>query len=240
MICFLDIAKNGIDMKLITFRQPTHVYQSDSCPFGLGGYLDKGFAWRFKMPEDLFFGASNNLLEYIASMISPWVNMLAGHLKRGDCALSMTDSSTSAGPLRKTNFREFIGENADPVQSRVHINIAHHHATLFLEAGIKEYSQWFPGQKNNVANALLCDFNCSDDKLTKIIHKSCPSQLPQRFQIVPLPNKISSWLTSLLQRLSVKQQLWEAHTRTMLGCGTNSPSTLEPSASAKTYSLTPS
>jgi hypothetical protein len=152
-------------------------------------------------------------------MISPWVNMLAGHLNRGDCALSMMDSSTSVGWLRKINFREFIGENADPVQSRVRINIARHHATLFLETGIKEYSQWFPGQENNVA---LRDFDCSDDELKKNLCESCPSQLPQRFQIVPLPNKISSWLTSLL------------------GCGTNSPSTLENLASTKTSSSTPS
>jgi hypothetical protein len=37
---FLDIAKGRIDMNLITFRKPTHVYRSDSCPFGLGGYSD--------------------------------------------------------------------------------------------------------------------------------------------------------------------------------------------------------
>jgi hypothetical protein len=49
MLCFLDNAKNGINMNLIVFFQPTHVYRLDSCPFGLGGYSGKGFAWRFKM-----------------------------------------------------------------------------------------------------------------------------------------------------------------------------------------------
>ncbi len=142
--------------------------------------------------------------------------MLAGRLNRGDCVFSMTDSSTSTGWLRKTNFWEFLGENADLVQSRVHINIAHHHAALFLEAGIKEHSQWFPEQKNNVADARSHDFDHSDKELIKIICKTCPSQLPQHFQIVPLPNKINSWLTSLLQRLPVKEQLQEAHTRTTL------------------------
>jgi hypothetical protein len=129
-------------------------------------------------------------------MISLWVDMLAGRLKRGDCALSITNSSTSAGWLHKTIFREFIGENTDSVQSRVRIYIARHHSTLFLKAGIKEYShsQWFSGWENNAVDALLCDFDCSDDKLTKILRKSCPSQPPQHFQIVPLPNKISSWL----------------------------------------------
>ena len=80
MLRFLNIAKQGIDMNLVAFRCLTHVYRSDSCPFGLRGYSDKGFAWRFEIPEDLRFWASNNLLEYIASIISPWVDMLAGCL----------------------------------------------------------------------------------------------------------------------------------------------------------------
>jgi hypothetical protein len=109
--------------------------------------MGKGFNWCSKMPEDLLFWASNNLLEYITSMISPWVNMLAGYLNKGDCLLVMTGSSTSAGWLRKTNFQEFLGENADLVQPRVRIDIARHHATFFLKTGIKEYSQWLPGWK---------------------------------------------------------------------------------------------
>jgi hypothetical protein len=144
MLRFLDIAKGGIDMNLIAFRKPTHVNQSDSCPFGLGSYSDKGFAWHFKVPEVLWFRASNNLLEYIASIITPWVDMLAGRLTRGDCTLSMTDSSTSAGWLRKTNFSESTDINADPVQSSVRIEMACHHATLFLDAGIKECSRCTP------------------------------------------------------------------------------------------------
>ncbi len=154
MLRFLNIAKQGIDVNLVAFRCPTHVYWSDSCPFSLGGYSDKGFAWHFEIPEDLCFRASNNLLEYIGSIISPWVNMLASRLSQGDCALSMTNSSTLAGWLRKTNFREIIGDNPDPVQAKVRIEMARHHTILFLEAGIKEYSQWFPGRKNNVADAL--------------------------------------------------------------------------------------
>jgi hypothetical protein len=55
MLHFLNIAKQGINMNLVAFRHPTHVYQSDSCPFGRGDYSDKGFAWRFEIPEDLRF-----------------------------------------------------------------------------------------------------------------------------------------------------------------------------------------
>ncbi len=89
-----------------------------------------GFAWRFEMPEDLLFWASNNLLEYIASMISPWVDMLAGRLKRGDCILSMTDSSTSAAWLRTTNFWELVpwGERRPgPIKSLHRHRTSSHH-----------------------------------------------------------------------------------------------------------------
>ena len=106
MQSFLDRARRGIDMNLITYRKPTHVYRSDSCPAGIGGYNHQGFAWRYYFPEDLLFRASNNLLEHIAAVITPWVDIIAGRISKGDCALSMTDSTTSAGWMRKSNFRE--------------------------------------------------------------------------------------------------------------------------------------
>jgi hypothetical protein len=41
---------------------------------------DEGFAWRYELPEELQFRATNNLLEHIANVITPWVDMLAGRL----------------------------------------------------------------------------------------------------------------------------------------------------------------
>ncbi len=55
-----------------------------------------------------------------------------------------------------------------------------------------------------------------------------------------MPNEISLWLTSLLLKLPVKEQLQEAHTTTTLGCVTVFPSTSDLSVSATTSSLTPS
>jgi hypothetical protein len=55
MLWFLEIARQGIDMNLVAFRCPTHNYWLNSCPFGLGGYSDEGFAWRFEILEDLRF-----------------------------------------------------------------------------------------------------------------------------------------------------------------------------------------
>ena len=46
-----------------------------------------------------------------------------------------------------------------------------------------------------------------------------PSQIPDHFNIVPLPSKISSWLILLLERLPVKEQLLEIHTQIKLRRG---------------------
>ena len=174
MLKFLDKAHVGIDMNLISYRRPTHIYRSDSCPFGLGGYSDEGFAWRFEIPLDLRFRASNNLLEFMASIISPWIDIIAERLSKGDCALSMTDSTTSAGWIRKTNFKEDI---LDPIEAKTRIKIARHHALVFIEKDIKEYSQWFEGEKNPVADALSREFKRPDTELTNILRSLFPSQL---------------------------------------------------------------
>ena len=71
---FLKFANNGISLNSIAFRRPTHIYRSDSCPAGLGGYSNRGWAWRWYLPKHLLFRASNNLLEHLAAIISPWVD----------------------------------------------------------------------------------------------------------------------------------------------------------------------
>ncbi len=58
MLLFINKANKGINMNIIAFRKPTHVYQSDLCPAGLGGFSHEGFAWRFYLPEHLRFRAS--------------------------------------------------------------------------------------------------------------------------------------------------------------------------------------
>ncbi len=76
----------------------------------MGRYSNKGFTWHLSLDNNLKFCASNNLLEHLAGIISPWVNILAGCLKPGDCSLSMTDSTTLEGWTQKTNFKEDVHE----------------------------------------------------------------------------------------------------------------------------------
>ncbi len=215
MINVIKIAHSGISLNIIVYRRPTHVYRSDLCPAGLGGYSDSGFAWRYYLPPHLQFCATNNLLEHLAAIITPWIDIIFGRLQLGNCALSMTDSTTSEGWLRKTNFSE-LGDN--PLQATVRLEAARMHAMHYMTLGIREYSQWFKGEANVVANALSRDNDRSDDKLTHIFCTHRPSQSPPHFKIQPLPNK--TWLTALLLKLPVNAQYNKKHTRTKLGCGT--------------------
>jgi hypothetical protein len=128
----------------------------------------------------------------------------------------MTNSTTAKGWLKKSNISK-LGES--PKQASARIEAARMHASFFLKNGIKTYSQWFKGEENNLAGALSCDNDRSDDKLTLIIKSFCPLQVPSCYKILQLPKEIISFLTALLCKLPVKEQLREEHTRSKLGCG---------------------
>jgi hypothetical protein len=145
------------------------------------------------------------------------------------------NSLTSEGWLRKTNF---IEDDKDPTKATIRLKIAHRHASQYLSNGIYKYSQWFPGAANKVADSLSQNDNHSDKELTPILCSLYPSQLPQHVEIVPLPNEITSWLILLLLWLPVKQQLMETHSKTKLGCGDNTQSTVNLAASKTTSSST--
>ena len=131
---FLGKSREGIDMNMVAYLKLSHVYRSDSCPFGLGGYSAKGWALRWYLPKELLFRASNNLLEHLAAIITAWIDILDARIGPGDCALSMTDSTTSEGWQMKTNFSE---ANEDPIQATIRIEVARKYAMLLLEMGSK-------------------------------------------------------------------------------------------------------
>jgi hypothetical protein len=154
----------------------------------------------------------------------PWVDIIRGRLKAGDCALSMTDSTTLEGWLRKINFSK---PGDDPIQASVCLEAARTPAMNYMTTGIREYSQWFRGEDNMVAGSLSHHDDQSDKELTQLSCTHFSSQIPPHFEIQPLPNKITLWLTALLLRLPMKEQFKEKHTRTSLGCGKDEESTAD-------------
>jgi hypothetical protein len=63
----------------------------------------------------------------------------------------MTDSLTAEGWIRKANFIK-TGDNV--IQAATRVDTTQHYAYIFRDSDIKGYSQWFPGKKNNVVDAL--------------------------------------------------------------------------------------
>ena len=99
-----------------------------------------------------------------------------------------------------------------------------------MDLEIIDFSQWFPGRLNNVADSL--------EKLTSHLRSFFPSQIPSNFTIVPLPNEIVSWLISLLRRLPVNELFREEHMPTKLSPGNDGSSTASQLASIQTSSST--
>jgi hypothetical protein len=101
----------------------------------------------------------------------------------------MTNSTTLEGWLRKTNFSKL---NNDHIQATVRLETARMHATHYIILGNIEYSQWFPGKDNIIADSPSCDDDRSDNKLTTLF---APTAL-HRFQIIlnfsPCPTKLPS------------------------------------------------
>ena len=100
---------------------------------------------------ELNYQASNSLLEHIASIITLWIDIIAGRLIQRDCLLLMIDSQTSEGWDRKTNFKE-DGEDPIQVNMTVRIEVARGHAKRLMEEKVKDYSQWFPGKENDMSD----------------------------------------------------------------------------------------
>jgi hypothetical protein len=134
----------------------------------------------------------------------------------------MTDSTTAEGWLKKLNFSE-LGKN--PIQASVRIKATQEQATLFMSLGIKCYSQWFKGERNQVSDALSCDDNRSNEELTNGIKPFCTSQVPSHFEIIQLQKEITLWLTALLLKLPVSMQLSKVHRRRKIGRGAGGKNT---------------
>eukprot|EP00957_Ditylum_brightwellii_P166773 12694441-Ditylum_brightwellii.AAC.1 len=65
-----------------------------------------GRAWRHHIPRQLQGRVSNNILEYLAEIITRWVDITEGRIEREDCILALSDSSSAIGWKFKSNFDE--------------------------------------------------------------------------------------------------------------------------------------
>ena len=201
---FIAKAHAGVNMNLISFREPTKVYINDASEHGLGGFASHGRAWSYTLPKKLRGRAHINLLEFMAQLVSIWLDAIEGRLEPLDCLLAMGDNTASMGWLRRSNFRE---NDEDDVEWLVKQKVARKLAEVILDSQTCLYRQWFKGEENVLADSLSRDGFLFTEKAHKqFLLKTSSSQVPQDFNICPLPKKICSFISSMLLQLPVKKQ----------------------------------
>lgn len=104
---FLDEAKNGISMNILVFRKPNITLRSEASEFGLEGYnIISGNTWTIKIPPDCDIRTPLYSLEFLACVITIWIETINFRIAPESCILSQTDSTSASGWLRKSNFSD--------------------------------------------------------------------------------------------------------------------------------------
>jgi hypothetical protein len=193
--CCLPKIHKGISLNLISYRRPTNLCWSDACPQGIVGYNDDGVAWRLEIPTEFkeFVRLENNTLEFVASMVSVWLTILTCIKEEYPCFLALGDNMPAVSWLHKANVDE--NENKP-----LHL-ATRKYAEILMQHNCCLYSQHIQGEKNKVADALSRLHHLSPLCMHTYIISNFPSQVPPTFCLVPLPPKISSWVTSWLLKI---------------------------------------
>jgi hypothetical protein len=212
-VFFLSQARAGISMNQLTIRQPTKICWSDSCPFGIGGFLLSGRAWRIRIPDSSpIYGLdiANNVLEFLGMMVTIWLVLIECEEtgSEQDCILALGDNTSAIGWLFKSGKLAFDS----PYYKAVQI-IARKLARLITSSSHCLASQHIKGDKNTVSDLLsfagdtrgeahpLAPDYPSDQVLTKRFHSCIPQLIPANFNISPLPSEISCFVIQVLQTL---------------------------------------
>ena len=200
---FLDKARQGINMNLMTFRSPNKIYINDASEHGLGGFATHGRAWAYTIPEKLQGQAHINLLEFLAQLVSIWIDVIEKRIEPLDCLLGMGDNTASMGWLRRSNFRENDEHDTEWLAKQ---KIARKLGELVLQSDATVYRQWFRGIDNDVADSLSRDSYFLSHTTHELFLKKCaPTQVPNNFKIQAVPKEICLFITSTLLLLPVQQ-----------------------------------
>ena len=168
-------------------------------------------AWQWEIPWDLCLCASLNALEFLASYITIYMDIHVGATPTDSCILSQGNSTSALGWLHKSNF-----DDAEPL----HLSLAWAMANLIMDHNSCLYSQWFPGNENNLTNALSCDTHLDDDALLTLLLSHVPKQIPEGFCICPFLLELISQITTWLHNLPASMESLGAPQQSKLATGT--------------------
>jgi hypothetical protein len=233
-------------MNRITIRQPSQLAVSDSCPFGIGGFLLNGRAWRVRIPSSSpLYGEStaNNFLEFLGMIVNVWLLCL-DHPSSSEAFLAIGDNTSAIGWLFRSSRLPLSSFYYDAVQLG-----ARKLATLIIDSDHCLASQHIKGQANLVADLLswsgdvrgslhpLAPDDPSDAELTIRFHSLLPQLIPRSFAISPLPNEVLSWLILALRTL---ESSWIRDKNRQTNRATGFGDAGRPFVSSQASSITPS
>jgi hypothetical protein len=208
---FLEVARDGMPIDLLTVRTPTHLGWSDSCPFGLGGYLSDGRAWRLRVPPRvIFYGDDtvNNVLEFLGMAVNVLL-MIDAAKEKGEkypCILSLGDNTSAIGWMFKSSK---LGPNS--IYFKVVKFVARFLTREILKEQAQLTAQHIAGTKNVIADLLSFDGTGrgkdspltkdepSNDELTNRILTHLPQLVPLTFRISALPPETASFVCATMR-----------------------------------------
>jgi hypothetical protein len=226
------VQKTGVSINNICITSITATTYSDACEWGMGGFTSQGHAWRYQIPTHLQLRASINLLEFIASIITVDLSInMDKHNTKYPNILAYTDSSSALGWLYHSTF--------NPVKDLQHDKVARHFANLLFKNEATIYPEHIPGKHNVIADSLSRDFHLTNIQIIHLFYNSqdCSQQRPSNLKILQLPKTTISWIASILESLSQKEQSLPQPAASTLAAS-NSSKNFSPTATSLTHSLT--
>jgi hypothetical protein len=198
----LSLSKMGISLNNICLTAPSTVVFSDSCEWGIGGFTEQGYAWRYLLPASLRNRASINFLEFLAAIVTIQISLENDtHKTNNPHILAFTDNSSALGWMYHSTF--------NPVQNPKHDELARFLATLLFDNQATLHSEHIKGEENIVADSLSRDFHLDAPTLTNLLtsHPSSSAQAPSTLHIHTLRPQIISWIALILGLLTQTKEL---------------------------------
>ena len=160
---------------------------SDACKYWIGGYNDKGVAWCWYIPPELYGVLTMNLLEFLASEVS--IYMTIQQLGHRSHILSFTGISSALRWMHEASF--------DPVNKGGHDTVAQWLGCTLVSNEASLYSQHIKVTKNIIVDSHSRDFNISYQSLTQHFSSILTPQIAASFHIKLPPREIISCILSL-------------------------------------------
>ena len=143
---FIEKETLGMSINNLIFCSPSHFCWADSCPFRLGGYTVEGRVWRFYTLPSLRSENTNNVLEFMAQIITIWVDILENRMPQLSCIIACSNNASAVGWMYKSNFYKIC--------HLVHEECAHKLVNLLMDANYTIYAQYQKGKHDTFADIL--------------------------------------------------------------------------------------